>query len=360
MDNEFNVAHYVSELLFRHDCVVVPGFGAFVCTYAPARVHPAQHTFTPPSKQIVFNKHLQQNDGLLAQTIATGTSCDFETAMAGITKYVEEVNGRLKGGSKVELHNLGTLSLDPERNISFEPFPEINYLIDSFGLASFQSMPIIREETAEKRKPVERVDRTVAEETRKTPVPRRVRTRRVLITSAIVLPVLAAAFWFTSQNTNALAGLGFFGKNKPSTYQPVKWLKQEKSVADPSEEIKADSNGIAQLSLIDNAPPMVVDIHKVMPESTNVVLNGGAQLPQQASYSSGKRYYVIGGAFEVQQNAENYIRTLTAKGYKPIVLDKVRSRLTHISVASFASKTEAIEFLNTVKGDMPGAWLLKK
>src|ERR1041385_4541400 len=164
MENNPNVAHYVSELLFRHDCVVVPGFGAFVSTYAPAKIHPAQHTFTPPSKQIVFNKHLQQNDGLLAQTIANEIQCAFDLAMSGISKFVSSTNSQLKSGKKIELHNLGTLSLDPEKNIVFETYPEINYLIDSFGLASFQSMPIVRDTERETRKPIVREDRPTAEE----------------------------------------------------------------------------------------------------------------------------------------------------------------------------------------------------
>src|SRR5665213_3801442 len=127
VENEINVAHYLSELLFHHNCVVVPGFGAFVSTYASAKIHPAQHTFTPPSKQIVFNKHLQQNDGLLAQTIANEIQCSFDVAMKSVSKFSDEINAQLKAGKKVELHNLGTLSLDPEKNISFETFPEINY-----------------------------------------------------------------------------------------------------------------------------------------------------------------------------------------------------------------------------------------
>ena len=53
---------HINELLYNHDCVIVPEFGGFVTNYASAKIHPVQHTFTPPSKNIVFNKNLKNND----------------------------------------------------------------------------------------------------------------------------------------------------------------------------------------------------------------------------------------------------------------------------------------------------------
>jgi hypothetical protein len=355
MENDLNTAHYISELLFRHDCVIVPGFGGFVSTYSPARVHPAQHTFTPPSKQIVFNKHLQQNDGLLAQAISTAVSCTFDEAMSGIAKFVEEINSKLKVGKKVELHNLGTLSLDPEKNISFESFPEINFLVDSFGLASFQSMPIIRETITEKRKPLERIDRAVADEIIETK-PVRNRTRRVLVTSAILTPVLVAAFWLSTQTTNGFAGFNFFGKKEVSKFQPVKWFAGSGSdTLKMISELKTDANGIARISLTKNAPEIIVDIHKVVPDSTIV-----AKTRMNLNSYSGQRYYIIGGCFEMQENVDRFIKSLKEKGYNPQVIDQVRSHLTHIGIASFNSKEEAVQYLSKISADIPGAWILKK
>lgn len=362
MENAINVAHYISELLFRHDCVVVPGFGGFVCTYAPARIHPAQHTFTPPGKQIVFNKHLQQNDGLLAQTIAAEHACSFDEAMSGIAAFVVSVNAQLKSGKKAELHNIGTLSLDPEGNTSFESYPEINYLVDSFGLGSFQSLPILRETVVEKRKPVEKIDRPAEEKS--SPLqpevrPVRRRSRGVLVASAILVPVLAAALWFTTQNVDGLASLGFFGKKEPSKYQPIKWFRSGEPVKLQS-GLEPDANGIAQIRLAENAPPIIVDIHKIVPDSLMVAkMQGNHKFSPLASTSTG-HYHVIGGAFAVQENADNFSRELAQKGYKPVYLEQVRSKLTHIALASFNTKEEAAAFLQKIRIDIPNAWILKK
>jgi hypothetical protein len=50
---------YISDLLYRYDCVTIPGFGAFLTQRVSAKIHESTHTFYPPKK-----------DGLLANYIA--------------------------------------------------------------------------------------------------------------------------------------------------------------------------------------------------------------------------------------------------------------------------------------------------
>ena len=76
------VDKHISELLYQHDCVIVPEFGGFVANYCSAKIHPTQHTFTPPSKSIVFNSNLKNNDGLLANHIALAENTNYPEANA--------------------------------------------------------------------------------------------------------------------------------------------------------------------------------------------------------------------------------------------------------------------------------------
>lgn len=41
---------YISELLFHHDCVIVPGLGGFVVNYKSAHISAVQNTFYPVKK----------------------------------------------------------------------------------------------------------------------------------------------------------------------------------------------------------------------------------------------------------------------------------------------------------------------
>ena len=62
-----NIEQYIVELLEFQDCVVIPEFGAFVSNYVSASRDEATDTFNPPTREVVFNANLYQNDGVLAQ-----------------------------------------------------------------------------------------------------------------------------------------------------------------------------------------------------------------------------------------------------------------------------------------------------
>ncbi|MBK7666303.1 MAG: hypothetical protein IPJ32_02560 [Sphingobacteriaceae bacterium] len=56
----------ISELLYNHDYVVVPGFGGFVSRNQLSHYSVNKEVLNPPSKKILFNVQLKQNDGILA------------------------------------------------------------------------------------------------------------------------------------------------------------------------------------------------------------------------------------------------------------------------------------------------------
>ena len=45
---------YISDLLYRYDCVTVPEFGAFLTHRVSAKIHESTHAFYPPKKALVF------------------------------------------------------------------------------------------------------------------------------------------------------------------------------------------------------------------------------------------------------------------------------------------------------------------
>jgi hypothetical protein len=76
-----SLTNYINDLLYRYDCVIVPDFGGFVTNAISARVNHFSHTFYPPTKQLTFNSHLTNNDGLLANYIASSENISFKLLM---------------------------------------------------------------------------------------------------------------------------------------------------------------------------------------------------------------------------------------------------------------------------------------
>ena len=53
-----DITKYIKELLFLHDCVILPGFGGFVANYKSAKIDEIRNVFFPPSKDIGFNREI--------------------------------------------------------------------------------------------------------------------------------------------------------------------------------------------------------------------------------------------------------------------------------------------------------------
>ena len=74
---QVDITAFIRELLFGHDCVIVPGFGGFIGNYTPARIDKKSGTFYPPVKQISFNRNLNHNDGLLVGRISGSSGINY-------------------------------------------------------------------------------------------------------------------------------------------------------------------------------------------------------------------------------------------------------------------------------------------
>ena len=76
---------YIKELLYQHECVTVPNFGAFLTRTNHATVT-NDGAFFPPRKEILFNRLLSTNDGILAHYYAQKEAISYEQALRKIEK----------------------------------------------------------------------------------------------------------------------------------------------------------------------------------------------------------------------------------------------------------------------------------
>ena len=49
---------YISDLLYRYECVILPDFGAFLTQYQSAQIQENTLAFNPPKKKLSFNSQL--------------------------------------------------------------------------------------------------------------------------------------------------------------------------------------------------------------------------------------------------------------------------------------------------------------
>ncbi|UFH47194.1 SPOR domain-containing protein [Flavobacterium galactosidilyticum] len=140
---------YIAQLLYRYQCVTVPGFGAFLTEIQSAQLNESSNSFSPPKKRIAFNANVKNNDGLLANHIALAEKTSYDYVLSAIQHEVFNWKKALEDNNILAIKNVGDIRLNGDKNMIFTPYDQANYLTSSFGLAPFVS-PLVKREIFEK------------------------------------------------------------------------------------------------------------------------------------------------------------------------------------------------------------------
>lgn len=304
---------YISDLLYRYECVTIPEFGSFLTRRVSATIHESTHAFYPPKKVLSFNEQIQKNDGLLAHYIADVEKIPYEEASKRIEKRVKYLKSYLIEGETIDFHNIGSLSLNVEGNILFEPSYHLNYLTDAFGLSQFVSNEVIRETYKQEIEEIEKVIPIAV-------TPGRRKSRPYLKYAAVALIALT---------------LGGFGA---SNYY-VNQIKTHNQLAQQEANTQLESKIQEATFVIENPLPAVT-------------LTVKKQIGN---------YHIIAGAFRVEENSDKKVEQLKALGYDARKIGVNKYGLHEVVYASYEDRLEALQALRTVKQvHNSDAWLLVK
>lgn len=299
-----NLANYINDLLYRYECVIVPDFGGFVTNKINAKLDEESHVFYPPSKKVTFNSHLNINDGLLVNYIASSENISFEKASNIVTLSVNKWKNEIKE-NPLYLNNIGELTLNDSNQIIFEPNKKVNYLSESFGLSSVTSSSIKRYN--QKVKPLN----PIKEKEDKKGVP------------AFIKYAATAAILLT---------LGFVGNN---IYQQ----NEQKTILANQE--KALEKKIQAATFVISNPLPTIELNVVKETSKN--------------------YHVVAGAFQFPENAKKKVNQLKKLGYNASILGVNKWGLTEVAYASYSDRNDATNNLYKIQDTVSkDAWLLIK
>lgn len=306
------IEQYISQLLFRYQCVTVPGFGAFLTEFQSAQLDENSHSFYPPKKMVSFNPFIKNNDGLLANHLAQAEKISYEIAVNSIQNEVSHWKTKIQEFGNFSVKNVGDFSLNSENNIVFVPIDQINYLTASFGLSSFVSPAVKREVYKEE---VEQLEE-------KAPViftPEKRRNYSVLKYAAVFL---------LSAGITGTVGYKYY-ENK---------IAQETLIVETNVQKKVNQKIQEATFYISNPLPAVT---LTVPEE---------KLP----------YSVVAGAFRIESNAEEQYQRLLELGFKKAKrLAPNKHGLFPVVYGSYSTYSEAHEAMKNIqKSDNKDAWLL--
>lgn len=305
---------YIAQLLYRYQCVTVPGFGAFLTEIQSAQLNESSNSFSPPKKMISFNTHLKNNDGLLANHIALTEKTSYEYAVSAIQYEVFNWKKELQENGLFALKNIGDLCLNADNNLVFTPYDQTNYLSSSFGLSPFVS-PLVKREIFEKE--LEAIQE-------KMPIP--------------LIPETRPANSYLKYAAIFVLGLGVAGSVGYPMYQNQ--IASETILVETAVQ-KQVQNKIQQATFFIESP--------VPPVTLSVKSNKEAKMP----------YHIMAGVYREEKNADKTLRILTRLGYDAKRIAPNKNGLFPVLYGSYTTFAEAEKAKKEIQEKHnPEAWIL--
>ena len=304
--NNFSVEinQYIKELLLLNDCVIIPEFGGFVANYKPASIENNQ--FFPPTKEIAFNNKLISNDGLLVNYISDSEGISYFEAKQKLENFVEETQLNLERNRNVYFDGVGYLHYDSRENLQFEPQLKQNLLVESYGLQNFSYEKLYQRQMP---KPAFKVEY-------KEPVPV-IFQKRKLQKLVVAVPLLIAMALIPMKNNKE-----YLSKSDMGLWEAI-------TQSAPVATVQTQEQNVAEFNV--EATPASVEEFK---------------------------YYIIGGSFKSEENANKYLQQLSEQGYSGKNLGVFKG-LHRVAMKGFTNINEAQKELNTILYQSPqsGVWI---
>lgn len=117
-----SVLKNIEFLLTCHDCVIVPGLGAFISSWQPARFDFNTGHIVPPKRSITFNRELNVSDGLLINSVSRSLGLTYNNAAQKVGDFVSIFYKELAENKEISLGRIGSLRENTKNEIYFTPF----------------------------------------------------------------------------------------------------------------------------------------------------------------------------------------------------------------------------------------------
>jgi len=309
---------FITPLLFRYHCVVVPGFGAFLSHEKGASHHEKNNSFYPPTKVLSFNGRLQVGDGILVAHIAASLSKTYEESLIILQEEVQKWTISLKEGNAIDLEGLGILENSKEGHTHFTPNHQANYLPASFGLTAVKVFPIANSLSTQESGSLEPMVFELDPSHGKN-----------LNIGKVFLKYAAAGLIGVSSLLSVYKSYDFHLENKVTAQQEAQEIVSQK---------------IQEATFFGNNPLSFSALEINLTKKEVVAPS----------------FFIIAGAFRNPENASIKIADLKSKGFENAsYIGANRYGLHQVSFASFITETDARVILRDIhKNFAQDAWIL--
>lgn len=377
-----NVIEHIEYLIRRHDCVVIPSWGAFIAHQQAAYYNAESSLYMPPLRQISFNVNVDHNDGLLTASIARKLDIPFSKAAKIVTQEVDAMKCQLQTDGEISLGSIGRFVAQSESSLLFEPSDDL-LRDESRGFSPVEIKPVIEQVIEDEVPAAKNNSRT----------PRRLGLKALKIAAAIAVTIsVGAAIIIPSvmnRNDN-LAGIAsttsilseidtssiFKRENHNATIENPESEFQASAVVSDSNVQTSDIETKAQKSL----PEITSDIHnrvdKKADQTTVNISNEKSQtevskesLPaennptkqtknEQGSLKPDASHCLVIGSLANMKQAKLFISQQAGSGYDLKIYAADGKYRVYIATGS-VEKLVDLKANTSLGEDYPDAWVCK-
>ncbi|MFO7922097.1 MAG: SPOR domain-containing protein [Bacteroidales bacterium] len=355
------LVNHIRDLLYHHDCVVVPGFGGFVTNERSARIDRSAGSFFPPAREVGFNARLDHNDGLLISYLSARLSVNYVDARKLVEDFAGEVNRKLDEGRVVHFEGIGQFLPARDGKPEFDPDPSANFLTDSYGLSFFRypALDTVQKAGKKKRMPSD-----------KEATGFRRRAKKMLRYAAIGIPLVAAITWgamnsdlirefsFDLSSLNPFAAVVDSGvrispvagddvvmPDSPDSATPGEMSSQRRALM--YEEVSGP--GLHDAAPADAVTGPADEPGALLPGDVSVLSDKQEVMETVAAKPAAvRRHYLVAGSFRSGHNARILRERLEEEGYRSEIIESDRG-MFRVSLYSTENPGEALQMLRQVR-----------
>jgi hypothetical protein len=378
------LANLIPDLLYKHNCVILPGFGGFIANFKACEIQEERFLISPSRKIIAFNQSLVENDGLLISALSKSQNIAYSEAEREVAAYISHIESRLEKYKNFEFKNIGTFYLNSEKNLLFVPYQGLNFLQKSFGLPDVKVKPLFD------KIPLETQKSNTPKVVRLEPKHKRTAPSLYKVAAAAIIILMIGGFGVMQLSENrSLDRMADY--QRPSDHLadshnaatasvfPVDILDNSDNDLHPEEEIEEiEQSQTYSDSTIEISEELPEDLMEIVEEETPAIPEIEVKeekapvvaLPQNnlndllSSYKSimnGRNYFhVIIGEYDELEEANKKRESYEQKAYSAKLFDTYKQGKYLLSLEHFTKEEHAIAFQREVrKSERRRTWIIE-
>ena len=141
----------ITRVLYKHECAVIPGFGAFILRKNYGMANPFSGQLKPSVHTLFFNSNIQEDDGFVSNELREISGLQFRQSSNLLVTEFNALNNNCTSTHAITMGDLGKFHRNAIGDLFFLASPTLNLSKETYGLPiidwQWKDIPVYRSET---------------------------------------------------------------------------------------------------------------------------------------------------------------------------------------------------------------------